>query len=110
MDIIREFKKCGYQLSLEGKNIRYRKVKETNLDPEKVLELLEELKNRKPEVVQFLKSSNKEFNPGYAILCPYKGEPRWIHPAVCEWHREENDPECAKCDPKLRQTEKRTYH
>ena len=32
------------------------------------------------------------------ILCNYKGEPREIHPAVCEWHREENNPECTGCE------------
>ena len=31
-----------------------------------------------------------------SILCPYKNEPRFIHPEVCGWHRKENDPECVK--------------
>jgi len=31
-----------------------------------------------------------------SVMCPYKNRPRMIHPAVCEWHREENDSECIK--------------
>jgi hypothetical protein len=30
------------------------------------------------------------------MLCPYKGQPRWIHPDVCTWHKLENDLECKK--------------
>lgn len=30
------------------------------------------------------------------IRCPYRGKPRPVHPAVCEYHREMKDPECIK--------------
>jgi hypothetical protein len=31
------------------------------------------------------------------ILCPYKGVPREVHPAACQWHQDERDPECKNC-------------
>ena len=31
------------------------------------------------------------------VLCPYKVFPRRIHPAVCQWHRDQKDPECLNC-------------
>ena len=34
------------------------------------------------------------------ILCPYKNQPRSIHPEVCIWHQEMNDPECQKINCK----------
>jgi len=33
-----------------------------------------------------------------SYMCPYKGKPRPVHPAVCEWHIRERDPECLKQD------------
>jgi len=31
------------------------------------------------------------------IMCPYRGVPREIDPAVCEYHNELEDPECFSC-------------
>ena len=42
-----------------------------------------------------------ENKPGYFIICPYKGQPREIYPAVCEWHLEENDPACWDCKNRI---------
>jgi len=30
------------------------------------------------------------------IWCPYNGYTRRIHPAVCEWHKQERDPVCVR--------------
>jgi hypothetical protein len=38
----------------------------------------------------------------FAIVCPYKGEERVVHPEVCKWHRDENDSNCSRCDPNKR--------
>ena len=47
------------------------------------------------KLVSVLDSTDeKEFRHA---MCPYKGYPRRIHPWVCEWHREEKDPECLEC-------------
>jgi len=66
-------------------------------------EFLTLLKQHKHEILSVLKilrtfngiSSGTEGNYK-PILCPYKDEPRFIHPEVCKWHREENDPECKR--------------
>lgn len=35
----------------------------------------------------------KNYNP---ILCPYRDLPRYVNPAVCEFHRDMKDPECVR--------------
>lgn len=37
--------------------------------------------------------------PRPTLYCPYKGEYRPIPPEVCEWHKEQQDPECSSCRP-----------
>ena len=37
--------------------------------------------------------------PCTPILCNYMGERRRVHPEVCKWHRERNDPLCSGCTP-----------
>lgn len=32
-----------------------------------------------------------------SVWCNYKGAGRWVHPAVCEWHIREQDPQCREC-------------
>jgi len=46
-------------------------------------------------------NKKKNYNP---IKCPYNGQPRMIHPAACEWHKECQDKECyrIKC-PRIMQ-------
>ena len=39
-------------------------------------------------------------NINKSVWCPYKSQPRWVSWAVCEWHREKNDPECQGCTEK----------
>ena len=111
MDLIKQLEAQGYQITLEGQNIRCHLVDKDRPDRMKVQRLIEELKQRKSEAIEYLKAKpDLGCNPGFAILCPYKGEPRWIHPAVCQWHREENDPKCSGCDPAKRPKEARQYH
>ncbi len=38
-------------------------------------------------------------NMNESVWCPYKGQPRRVSWAACEWHRKENDPECQGCRP-----------
>lgn len=33
-----------------------------------------------------------------SFLCLYLGKPRMVHPAACQWHRDEADPECFECE------------
>jgi hypothetical protein len=111
MDLVKQLEAQGYQLTLEGQNIRCRLVDRAKPNAEKVQTLLEELKRRKVEAIKYLKAKfDLEANPGFAILCPYKGQPRWIHPAACQWHREESDPECSGCDPNKIPKQARQYH
>jgi hypothetical protein len=111
MDVIKQLEAQGYQLTIEGQNIRCRLVEKAAPDKVRVQRLIEELKQRKFEVIEYLKAKfDLGRNPGFAILCPYKGEPRWIHPAVCQWHREESDAECSGCDPNKRPKQARQYH
>jgi len=51
-------------------------------------------------IVEFV-NKKKNYNP---IQCPYNGQPRMIHPAACEWHKECQDKECyrIKC-PRIMQ-------
>lgn len=75
-------------------------------------ELLEKLKAHKNELIKVLnvlqvfegriisdwrEATTDNYNP---ILCPNKGNPWFIHPEVCKWHREMNDPKCEFCEPK----------
>ena len=53
-------------------------------------ELLAMLKKHKAKIIDILQER---------VLCPYKGKLRYIHPEVCKWHMEEDDPECEECDP-----------
>ena len=40
----------------------------------------------------------RENEPPYRVcMCNYKGIKRHVHPAVCEWHKQEKDPECTRC-------------
>ena len=32
------------------------------------------------------------------LWCGYKGQLRRVHPEVCEWHKERNDPGCDGCE------------
>ena len=41
-----------------------------------------------------------------AIICHYHGIERRVHPEVCKWHLEEQDPQCLKCNGKSQETEK----
>ena len=43
---------------------------------------------------EFLDEEEEPYTP---IICPYRGVPREIHPAVCEYHNEMEDPECFSC-------------
>ena len=40
-------------------------------------------------------------NMNISVWCPYKGQPRWVSLAACEWHRHRQDPECRGCVPKV---------
>jgi hypothetical protein len=40
---------------------------------------------------------DEEEKPYVAIMCPYRGVPREIHPEVCRYHNEMKDPECHSC-------------
>ena len=42
-------------------------------------------------------SFDEEEKPYVAIMCPYRGVPRKIHPDVCRLHNKMKDPECFSC-------------
>jgi len=44
----------------------------------------------------------KQKDNNNSLWCGYKNQLRRVHPRVCKWHMEENDPECAGCDPAKR--------
>ena len=96
MRAIREIEKEGYSLSLEGNRIQARKKKGFSPDIGKIKDLLNQIKAHKGQVISYLNRRK------ISVLCPYKGCDRWICWAVCEWHREENDPECKGCRPENR--------
>ena len=109
MEAIIELQREGYQISSDGKSIKCRKLEGANPDPAKVNQFLSEIRNKKAEAIKYLRA---RFNydrildcevdkdkPYSILLCPYKGIERPVHPAVCDWHRLENDPECEGCTP-----------
>ena len=65
------------------------------------METFKDLVNRRHKL--FRRYNGKQ-NETYSFLNANTGIPPPVHPEVCKWHREENDPECAGCDP-----EKRTW-
>lgn len=93
-------------------------------------ELREELRRNKADLLEILRIKDTFKTAGFSgtiitgdidkylqdqedtyLWCNYKNIPRQVHPAVCEWHREENDPECAGCDPNKRvYNQKRALH
>ena len=53
--------------------------------------------NTKREVKKKIERIEKrEYPQQPLIMCPYKGRKREIYPSVCQWHREEKDPECRR--------------
>jgi hypothetical protein len=70
-------------------------------DTERFTTLVEEWKGI---LMKGARKANNDPEPQYdfAIVCPYKGEERVVHPDVCKWHRDENDPLCSGCDPSKR--------
>jgi len=54
----------------------------------------------KENVMRHLPASSEVKTEMFALpfLCNYKGESREVHPAACQWHRDEKDPECMKCE------------
>ena len=93
MKAIREIEQEGYSVSLEGNRIQARKKAGYFPDVGNVKDLLNQIKTHKGQAISYLKKRS------VSLLCPFKGQPRWVSWPVCEWHREKNDPECQGCRP-----------
>ncbi len=109
-EILKKCKEQDVDLSVKGDRLEFYGPKDAITD-----DLLSLLRTHKTDlislihVVESFKSAGwqgvvvsdpskivyHDFTP---ILCPYKGEVREIHPAVCGWHRQAKDPECEGCD------------
>ena len=55
MEAIRDLQKEGYQISLDGENIKCRKLEGANPDPVKINQLFSEIRNKKAEALMYLK-------------------------------------------------------
>ena len=98
-----ELERQGYSISLDGDKIQMERKIGFSPDAGSVKILLQEIKEKKPEAVRYLKQR------GMSIWCPYKGLPRWVSWDACLYHRERNDPACQGCRPE-RRSQKRSRH
>jgi len=96
MDAIRQIEKEGYSVTLESEKIQIRKKLGFAPDANRVSLLLDQIRAHKSEAIVYLKLRDS------VVWCPYKNEPRRVSWPACEWHREEEDPECVGCDPQER--------
>ena len=91
-EVLGQLYERGVILQLDGRQLRYRAPKGVMTEGLKKL-----ITEHKEEIINHLEEERN-----HSILCPYKGIERPVHPEVCKWHREENDPECECCDPDRR--------
>ncbi len=96
MEAIRQLEGQGYSLSLNGDKIQAKKKVGFAPDANKVVLLLDEIRAHKSEAIAYQKLRDS------VVWCPYKKQPRRVSWPACEWHREEEDPECVGCDPQER--------
>jgi hypothetical protein len=106
MDLLAFYENCerlNIQLKLEGEDTILATGPRKELTPS----FLQELKYHKPDLLRVLlaveafqrrvvKGTYQEEGEEKRILCPYQDEERPINPEVCQWHREEEDPECKR--------------
>jgi len=45
-----------------------------------------------------LKAAMANLNTNNSIWCGYNNQLRRVHPEVCVWHKERNDPGCDGCE------------
>jgi len=96
MKAVIELEREGYSVSLEGGKIRMERKEGFSPGAGTVEILLQEIKEKKPKAVRYLKQRRM------SVWCPYKGLPRWVSWDACLWHREMNDPACQGCSPERR--------
>ena len=96
MKAVIELEREGYSISLDGDKIRMDRKVGFSPGVGSVKILLQKIKEKKPEAVQYLKQRRM------SVWCPYKGLPRWVSWDACLWHREMNDPACQGCRPERR--------
>lgn len=103
MKAVIKLERQGYSISLYGDKIQMERKAgfSPGVGPVKIL--LQEIKEKKPEAVRYLKQRRM------SVWCPYKGFPRWVSWDACLWHRERNDSECQGCRPE-RRSQKRSRH
>ena len=96
MKAVIELEREGYSVSLKGERVQVERKAGFSPDAEPVKILLQEIKEKKPEAVRYLKQRRM------SVWCPYKGFPRWVSWDACLWHREMNDSACQGCSPERR--------
>jgi hypothetical protein len=96
MDAIREIEKEGYLVTLQSGNIQIRKKLGFAPDANRVSLLLDQIRAHKSDAIAYLKLRDS------VVFCPYKKQLRRVSWPACEWHREEEDPECYGCDSQER--------
>jgi len=101
MKAVIELERQGYSVSLNRERVQVERKVGFSPDAGPVKILLQEIKEKKPEAVRYLKQRRM------SVWCPYKGLPRWVLWDACLWHREANDSACQRCSPERRpQSEK----
>ena len=93
MKAVIELEREGYSISLDGDKIRAERKEGFSPYVGTVEILLQEIKERKPEAIRYLKQRRQ------SVWCPYDGLPRWVSWDACLWHREMNDSACHGCRP-----------
>lgn len=78
MKILSDLKGLGYLIALEGENIRLRYLG-VDRQPSEAASLIEELRARKPEVLEFLKAQRPlpYFDLDGSLVIPFMADPRF---------------------------------
>lgn len=78
MKILCDLKNLGYSIALDGENIRLRYLG-AGRQPSEAMPLIEELKARKPEAVEFLKAQRPlpYFDLDGSLVIPFMADPRF---------------------------------
>jgi len=101
MKAVIELERQGYSIGLNKERVQVERKAGFSPDVVVVNILLQEIKEKKPEAVRYLKQRR------LSVWCPYKGLPRPVSWDACLWHREMNDPSCHGCKPEWRQQSER---
>jgi len=91
MKAVRELEQQGYEIRLKNGRVSIERKVGFDPDPEVVSRCIRGIREHRAKAVAYLQERSR------SIRCPYHGEWRWITGAVCQWHREERDPECVRC-------------